>query len=184
MSSDRPCFSDFGRRCNAGGTPTIFALFLHHDRRDHIYSRHFERVIAMLSRFFFVANYTLSYWSLFVLPKERTVTALYARIALGDIRTRQRSRLIGSILFLIGIDRHGPPQRAACTLLLLVASYPIFSAGEIRRTSKAVTKRKRPNRQKPKTRNAFFVTLFHLLLRLRFLQILLSDALALQEQHA
>ena len=88
-------------KVNAGGTPA-FALFLSTLVAIVFVLFSFERVIAMLS-FFFVANYTLSYASLFLLRrKEPEMPRPYRAwgypyttgIALG-----------GSILFLDRIDR-------------------------------------------------------------------------------
>jgi APA family basic amino acid/polyamine antiporter len=76
----------------------------------------------MLS-FFFVANYTLSYWSVFALRKNEPSMPRPYR-AWGYPYTTALA-LAGSILFLIGsivTDRHNAPL----ALLLLVASYPIY----------------------------------------------------------
>ncbi len=120
MSSDR-LFFRFGAKVNAGGTPTISLLLTTIVAIIFILGT-FERVIAMLS-FFFVANYTLSYWSLFVLRKKEPSLPRPYR-AWGYPYTTALA-LIGSILFLVGsivTDRHNAPL----ALLLLVASYPIF----------------------------------------------------------
>ncbi len=120
MSSDR-LFFRFGATVNAGGTPTISLLLSTIVAIIFILGT-FERVIAMLS-FFFVANYTLSYWSLFVLRKKEPSMPRPYR-AWGYPYTTALA-LIGSILFLIGsivTDRHNAPL----ALLLLVASYPLF----------------------------------------------------------
>jgi APA family basic amino acid/polyamine antiporter len=128
------CDGLFFRRAakvNAGGTPA-FALFLSTVVAIVFVLFSFERVIAMLS-FFFVANYTLSYASLFLLRrKEPDMPRPYRAwgypyttgIALG-----------GSILFLIGsiaTDRNNAPL----ALLMLILSYPIY------RTIKFVASRK------------------------------------------
>jgi basic amino acid/polyamine antiporter, APA family len=84
----------------------------------------FERVIAMLS-FFFVANYTLTYASLFVLRKREPGMPRPYR-AWGYPWTTAIA-LVGSVLFLAGsiaTDR----QNAPLALLLLVFSYPVFLA--------------------------------------------------------
>jgi basic amino acid/polyamine antiporter, APA family len=120
MSSDR-LFFRFGTKVNAGGTPTISLLLSTIVAIIFILGT-FERVIAMLS-FFFVANYTLSYWSLFVLRKKEPSMPRPYR-AWGYPYTTALA-LIGSILFLIGsivTDRHNAPL----ALLLLIASYPIY----------------------------------------------------------
>jgi APA family basic amino acid/polyamine antiporter len=126
MSADRLFFRQ-AAKVNKGGTPTIalllstivgelFLVFAFY--RGHA----FERVIAMLS-FFFVANYTLTYTSLFVLRRrEPHMNRPYrawgypwtAGIALG-----------GSVLFLIGsiaTDRENAPWAVA----ILILSYPVY----------------------------------------------------------
>jgi basic amino acid/polyamine antiporter, APA family len=120
MSSDR-LFFRFGAKVNAGGTPTISLLLTTIVAIIFILGT-FERVIAMLS-FFFVANYALSYWSLFALRKKEPSLPRPYR-AWGYPYTTALA-LVGSILFLVGsilTDR----QNAPLALLLLIASYPIF----------------------------------------------------------
>jgi APA family basic amino acid/polyamine antiporter len=108
-------------KVNVGGTPT-FSLLLSTIVGIIFVLGSFERVIAMLS-FFFVANYTLTYTSLFVLrKKEPQMDRPYRAwgypwttgIALG-----------GSMLFLIGsiaTDRDNAPL----ALAMLALSYPVF----------------------------------------------------------
>jgi APA family basic amino acid/polyamine antiporter len=124
------CDGLFFRRAakvNAGGTPTLSLLlstivgvlfvvmaFL----RGHA----FERIIAMLS-FFFVANYTLTYTSLFALRRRAPKMERPYR-AWGYPWTTGIA-LSGSVLFLIGsmaTDRENTPL----ALLMLVLSYPVF----------------------------------------------------------
>ena len=119
------CDGLFFRRAaqvNPGGTP-VMALFLSTVVGVlFLLTGTFERVIAMLS-FFFVANYALSYASLFVLRKrEPEMNRPYKAwgypwstgIALG-----------ASVLFLIGsivTDQKNAPW----ALAILVLSYPVF----------------------------------------------------------
>jgi basic amino acid/polyamine antiporter, APA family len=118
------CDGLFFRRAakvNIGGTPT-FSLLLSTIVGVIFVLGSFERVIAMLS-FFFVANYTLTYTSLFVLRKKEPAMDRPYRawgypwttgIALG-----------GSALFLIGsivTDRDNAPW----ALAILVLSYPVY----------------------------------------------------------
>jgi APA family basic amino acid/polyamine antiporter len=106
---------------NKGGTPT-FALLLSTIVGVLFVLGSFERVIAMLS-FFFVANYTLSYASLFVLRKKEPQMPRPYR-AWGYPWTTGIA-LLGSVLFLIGsiaTDRENAPL----ALGMLVLSYPIF----------------------------------------------------------
>jgi basic amino acid/polyamine antiporter, APA family len=108
-------------RVNKGGTPTL-ALFLSGAVGIIFVLGSFERVIAMLS-FFFVANYTLSYTSLFGLRhKEPNMPRPYR--AWGYPYTTAVA-LIGSLLFLIGsilTDRDNAPLAAG----MLILSYPVF----------------------------------------------------------
>jgi basic amino acid/polyamine antiporter, APA family len=110
-------------KVNAGGTPTL-ALFLSTVVGVLFVLGPFERVIAMLS-FFFVANYTLSYASLFLLrKKEPEMPRPYK--AWGYPYTTGIA-LAGSVLFLIGsiaTDR----QNAPLALIMMIASYPVYRA--------------------------------------------------------
>ncbi len=108
-------------RVNEGGTP-VLALWLSTLVGVLFVMGSFERVIAMLS-FFFVANYTLSYLSLFLLRKREPQLVRPYRawgypwttgIALG-----------GSILFLTG-SIITDQQNAPYAVLLLALSYPVF----------------------------------------------------------
>jgi APA family basic amino acid/polyamine antiporter len=108
-------------RVNKGGTPTL-SLFLSTIVGVLFVLGSFERVIAMLS-FFFVANYTLSYTSLFVLRKKKPQMERPYR-AWGYPWTTA-SALLGSVLFLLAsivTDRHNAPL----ALGMLILSYPVF----------------------------------------------------------
>jgi basic amino acid/polyamine antiporter, APA family len=106
---------------NAGGTPTL-ALLLSTIVGVLFVLGSFERVIAMLS-FFFVANYTLSYASVFVLRrKEPQMPRPYRAWGYPWTTTIV---LAASVLFLVGsiaTDRQNAPLAAA----MLVLSYPVF----------------------------------------------------------
>jgi APA family basic amino acid/polyamine antiporter len=114
-------------KVNAGGTPalslllsTIVGVFF--VLIAFLSAHAFERVIAMLS-FFFVANYTLTYTSLFVLRKKEPQMDRPYR-AWGYPWTTAVA-LAGSVLFLIGsiaTDRENAPL----ALGMLVLSYPVF----------------------------------------------------------
>jgi APA family basic amino acid/polyamine antiporter len=108
-------------RVNKGGTPTV-ALLLSTIVGVLFVLGSFERVIAMLS-FFFVANYTLTYASLFVLRrKEPDMPRPYR--AWGYPWTTAIA-LLGSVLFLVGsivTDRENAPL----ALLMLILSYPLY----------------------------------------------------------
>ena len=110
---------------NEGGTPTmallastivavIFVLF----------GRTFERVITVLA-FFFVANYTLSFTSVFVLRRREPDTPRPYR-AWGYPWTTALA-LAGSIAFLIGAIA-SDTTNSVIALAVLVASYPVFYA--------------------------------------------------------
>jgi APA family basic amino acid/polyamine antiporter len=106
---------------NKGGTPTI-ALLLSTIAGVIFVIWPFERVIAMLS-FFFVANYTLTYTSLFVLRKREPQMNRPYR-AWGHPWTTGIA-LGGSALFLIGsilTDRKNAPW----ALAILILSYPVY----------------------------------------------------------
>jgi len=108
-------------RVNQGGTPTI-SLLLSTVVGVLFVLGSFERVIAMLS-FFFVANYTLTYTSLFVLRKKEPQMLRPYR-AWGYPWTTAIA-LLGSVLFLVGsilADRHNAPR----ALAMLALSYPVF----------------------------------------------------------
>jgi APA family basic amino acid/polyamine antiporter len=122
MSADGLFFRQ-AAKVNRGGTPTV-ALLLSTIAGVVFVLGSFERVIAMLS-FFFVANYTLTYASLFVLRKrEPQMNRPYRAwgypwttgIALG-----------ASVCFLVGsilTDKENAPL----ALAMLVLSYPVFRA--------------------------------------------------------
>ncbi len=108
-------------KVNTGGTPTI-ALLLSTLAGVAFVIGSFERVIAMLS-FFFVANYTLTYTSLFVLRKREPQMHRPYR-AWGHPWTTGIA-FGGSVLFLvssIATDRENAPW----ALAILVLSYPVY----------------------------------------------------------
>src|SRR5205823_9543302 len=122
MSADGLFFRQ-AAKVNKAGTPTI-ALLLSTLAGVIFVIWPFERVIAMLS-FFFVANYTLSYTSLFALRQKQPNMPRPYR-AWGYPYTTGIA-LAGSILFLIGsilTDRDNAPLAAG----MLILSYPIFRA--------------------------------------------------------
>ncbi len=108
-------------KVNAGGTPAL-ALLLSTIAGVLFVLGSFERVIAMLS-FFFVANYTLSYTSLFLLRRREPGMARPYR-AWGYPWTTGIA-LLASVIFLVGsiaTDRKNAPW----ALAILVLSYPVF----------------------------------------------------------
>ena len=120
MSADGLFFRQ-AAKVNKGGTPTI-ALLASTIAGVVFVIWSFERVIAMLS-FFFVANYTLSYTSLFVLRKREPAMNRPYR-AWGHPWTTGIA-LAGSMLFLLGsilTDRENAPW----ALAVLILSYPVY----------------------------------------------------------
>jgi APA family basic amino acid/polyamine antiporter len=108
-------------RVNRGGTPEV-SLLLSAAAAIAFVLGSFERVIAMLA-FFFVANYTLSFVSLFLLRRREPQMGRPYR-AWGYPWTTGLA-LFGSICFLVGAiatDRENTPL----ALALLVLSYPVF----------------------------------------------------------
>jgi APA family basic amino acid/polyamine antiporter len=108
---------------NAGGTPTmallastvVAVIFV-------VFGRTFERVITVLA-FFFVANYTLSFISVFVLRRREPEKPRPYR-AWGYPWTTAVA-LAGSIAFLIGAIA-SDTTNSLVALAVLVASYPVF----------------------------------------------------------
>jgi basic amino acid/polyamine antiporter, APA family len=108
---------------NEGGTPTV-ALFLSAlvALLFIVFGQRFGRVITVLA-FFFVANYILSFISLFVL-RRREPDKLRPYRAWGYPVTPALA-LIGSVLFLAGAI-WADTQNSVYALLLLAVSYPVF----------------------------------------------------------
>jgi basic amino acid/polyamine antiporter, APA family len=120
MSADGLFFRQ-AARVNPGGTPAV-ALLLSTIVGALFVLGSFERVIAMLS-FFFVANYALSYCSLFLLRKKEPEMPRPYR-AWGYPWTTSAA-LLGSFAFLVGsilTDRDNAPLAAA----MLILSYPVY----------------------------------------------------------
>ena len=113
MSADGLFFRSVAR-VNKGGTPEL-ALLLSTLTAVLFVLGSFERVIAMLS-FFFVANYTLTYISVFVLRKKEPDMPRPYR-AWGYPWTTAIA-LVGSVLFLVGsilTDRDNAPLALECS---------------------------------------------------------------------
>jgi APA family basic amino acid/polyamine antiporter len=108
---------------NAGGTPTVAlllstaaaVLFI-------VLGRTFGQVITVLA-FFFIANYTLSFVSLFVLRRREPGRPRPYR-AWGYPWTTAAA-LIGSVMFLVGAVA-GDTRNSLFALVLLAASYPAY----------------------------------------------------------
>lgn len=108
---------------NAGGTPT-FALFTSATVAVLfiLFGQTFEKVITVLA-FFFVANYTLSFISVFVLRRREPQKERPYR-AWGHPWTTGLA-LIGSILFLAGAIA-SDTRNSVYAIVLLAISYPLF----------------------------------------------------------
>ena len=116
-------FAKKAAHVNEGGTPTV-ALFVSAAVAVLfiVFGQTFEKVITVLA-FFFVANYTLSFISVFVLrPREPEKERPYR--AWGYPWTTALA-LLGSILFLVGAIA-SDTRNSVYALLLLAASYPVF----------------------------------------------------------
>jgi APA family basic amino acid/polyamine antiporter len=118
-------------RVNLGGTPTIalatgtgLALLL-------IATNTFDTILALLA-FFFVANYVLSFSSVFVLRRREPDTPRPFR-AIGYPWTTGLA-LAGSVAFL-GAAIVGDPGNSIRSLLLLAVSVPVFLLIRVRSSS-------------------------------------------------
>ncbi len=116
-------FAKRAARVNKGGTPA-FALFVSVMVAVLfiVFGQTFQRVLAVLA-FFFVANYALSFLSVFVLrrrepDKERPYRA-------WGYPWTTAAALLGSILFLVGAIL-SDTRISVYALLLLAVSYPVF----------------------------------------------------------
>lgn len=115
---------------NEGGTPTVAlalsavvaVLFI-------VFGQTFEKVITVLA-FFFIANYTLSFISLFLLRRREPERPRPYR-AWGYPWTTALA-LFGSIAFLAGAIA-GDTRNSILALLLLSVSYPLFHMMKKRR---------------------------------------------------
>ena len=116
-------FTEKAAVVNVGGTPTV-SLFLSVAVAVIfiVFGKTFERVITVCA-FFFVADYVLSFISLFVLRRREPDKPRPYR-AWGYPFTPGLA-LIGSILFLAGAI-YADRENSLYALLLLAASYPVF----------------------------------------------------------
>ena len=112
---------------NKGGTPTV-ALFISAAVAVLfiVFGKTFEKVITVLA-FFFVANYALSFISVFVLRRREPEKERPYR-AWGYPWTTALA-LIGSVAFLVGAvlsDLRSGSRDSIYAVFLLAASYPVF----------------------------------------------------------
>ncbi|HEX8144540.1 MAG TPA: APC family permease [Pyrinomonadaceae bacterium] len=116
-------FSQYAARVNEGGTPTtalllstiISILFI-------VFGKTFGTVVTVLA-FFFVANYTISFISVFVLRRREPERPRPYRV--WGYPTTTALALLGSIAFLAGAVA-SDTRNSIYALLLLAASYPAF----------------------------------------------------------
>jgi APA family basic amino acid/polyamine antiporter len=107
---------------NRGGTPDVALLLSSLIAALFVVWGGFERVVAVLA-FFFVANYTLSFTSLFVLRKRRPDAERPFR-ALGHPVTTGLA-LLASVAFLAGAVA-GDLKTSAWALVTLAVSFPVY----------------------------------------------------------
>ena len=121
MARDR-LLPSIATRVNEGGTPTT-ALFLGTGLALLLIATNtFDTILALLA-FFFVANYALSFASVFVLRRREPGTPRPFRV-IGYPWTTGLA-LAGSIAFLVAA-LIGDPGNSLRSLLLLAASVPVF----------------------------------------------------------
>jgi APA family basic amino acid/polyamine antiporter len=116
-------FAKQAAKVNAGGTPAlallisaaVAVLFI-------VFGQTFDRVITVLA-FFFVANYTLSFLSVFVLRRRQPEKKRPYRAWGYPLTTA--AALIGSVLFLAGAIS-SDTRNSLYALALLAVSYPLF----------------------------------------------------------
>jgi len=111
-------------RVNPGGTPTTSTLLSIAIALGFIATGTFDRILALLA-FFFVANYLLSFTSVFVLRRREPGLSRPYR-AWGYPWTTGLA-LLGSAAFLVG-QVAGDTRNSLLSLLLLGLSYPVFRA--------------------------------------------------------
>jgi APA family basic amino acid/polyamine antiporter len=110
------------REVNRGGTPDIALLLSGLMAAAFIVSGRFEQVIAVLS-FFFVANYTLSFASLFAL-RRRDPHAPRPYRAIGHPYTTGLA-LLASVAFLLGAVI-SDTRNSVYALVVLAISFPVY----------------------------------------------------------
>ncbi len=123
MSRDRLLPARF-ETVNAGGTPTVAHWTGIGVAAGFIISGTFNTVLALCA-FFFVANYTLSFVSVFALRRKEPDTPRPWRVPGYPFTTGLA--LVGSLAFLIGsvVSDWGNSWKS---LLLLALSYPVYRA--------------------------------------------------------
>jgi APA family basic amino acid/polyamine antiporter len=111
-------------RVNEGGTPTVATLVSTAVALAFIATNTFDTALALIA-FFFVANYTLSFVSVFVL-RRREPDAPRPYKAWGFPWTTGIA-LMGSIAFIVG-QVIGDTRNSLWSIGLLALSYPVYLA--------------------------------------------------------
>jgi APA family basic amino acid/polyamine antiporter len=111
-------------RVNRGGTPTVATMASTAVALAFIASGTFDQVLALVA-FFFVANYTLSFVSVFVLRRREPDRPRPYRV--WGYPWTTGIALAGSVAFLIA-QCIGDRRNSLWSLGLLGASYPIYLA--------------------------------------------------------
>jgi APA family basic amino acid/polyamine antiporter len=111
------------REVNEGGTPDVALMISSIISALFVLTGTFETVIAKLS-FFFVANYTLSFVSLFVLRRRENGSPHTGYRAWGHPYTTALA-LVASVAFLLAAMA-SDTRNSVYTVILLALSYPIY----------------------------------------------------------
>jgi APA family basic amino acid/polyamine antiporter len=109
-------------RVSAGGTPTTATLLSSAIALGFIATGTFERILALLA-FFFVANYLLSFLSVFVLRRREPDLPRPYRV--WGFPWTTGIAVLGSAAFLAG-QVAGDTRNSLFSLLLLAVSYPVY----------------------------------------------------------
>ena len=110
------------REVNEGGTPDVALLFSSLVAAAFIVSGRFEQILGVLA-FFFVAIYTLSFTSLFVLRKREPDTPRPFR-AIGHPFSTGLA-LLASVTFLVGAVA-SDTRNSLYALVVLACSFPVY----------------------------------------------------------
>src|SRR5258708_5153237 len=132
-------FMKTAAKVNEGGTPTVAlfgsatvaVLFI-------VFGKTFEKVITVLA-FFFVANYALSFISVFVLRRREPLKERPYR-AWGYPFTTALA-LLGSVAFLLGAvasDLGSGSRDSIYAVVLLAASYPVFRVIKLMKSAEKI----------------------------------------------
>jgi APA family basic amino acid/polyamine antiporter len=119
---------------NRGGTPTVATIASTGVALAFIATGTFDRALALIA-FFFVANYTLSFVSVFVLRRREPDARRPYRV--WGYPWTTGIALAGSVAFLVA-QCAGDTRNSLWSLALLAVSYPVYRAIVRRRRTKLV----------------------------------------------